>query len=117
MTRIVKTDGTDRGAERTETEGNQKTTGKQGRYGRPGGRDYTRLWPADPTDPFNVGRSISDGLRTYVGGHVLSWPPDSGIGLSSDGMTQGSIVGSKYILAVHLTTAPTEAKGCRSDDD
>ena len=82
---------------------NQKTTGKQGRHGRPGGGDYTRLWPLSgifPADPFDVGRSISDGLRTDVVkvmprqyGHGLSWPPDSGISLSSDGRTQGSGVG------------------------
>ena len=48
----------------------------------------------------DVGHSISDGLRTYVdkvmprrGGHGLSWPPDSGVGLSLDGRTQGSGVG------------------------
>ena len=77
-------------------EGNQKTTGKQGKYGRPGGGDYTRLWPMSGL--FDVGRS--DGLRTDVdkvmprwGGHVLSWPPDSGIGLTLDGRTQGSGVG------------------------
>ena len=33
VTSIVKTDGMDRGSGRTETEGNQKNTGKQGRYG------------------------------------------------------------------------------------
>ena len=58
------------------------------------------IFLADPTDPFDVGRSISDRLQTDVGkdmprrgGHGLSWPPDSGIGLSSDGRTQGSGVG------------------------
>ena len=28
--------------------------------------EYSENFPADPTDPFDVGRSISDGLRTYV---------------------------------------------------
>ena len=62
--------------------------------------EYSEIFLADPTDPFDVGRSISDGLRTDVdrvrprrSGHVLSWPPDSGIGLSLDGRTQGSGVG------------------------
>ena len=62
--------------------------------------EYSEIFPAVPTVPFDIGRSISDGLRTDVdrirpqrSGLVLSWPPDSGIGLSVDGRTQGRGVG------------------------
>ena len=62
--------------------------------------EYSDIFPPNPADPFDVGRSISDGLRTDVdkvmprwGGHGLSLPPDSGICLSLDGRTQGSGVG------------------------
>ena len=53
-----------------------------------------------PTDTFGFGCSTSDGLRTDVdkvmprwGGHGLSWPPDSGIDLGSDGRTRGNGLG------------------------
>ena len=78
----------------------------QRRYGRTGGttvRGYSccpescGIFPADTLD---FGGSISDGLRTDVdkvmprwGGHGLSWPPDSGIGLGSDGRTRGRGLG------------------------
>ena len=59
--------------------------------------EYSEIFPADT---FDFGRSISDGLRTDVdkvmprwGGHGLSWPPNSGIGLRSDRRTQGSGLG------------------------
>ena len=76
-----------------------------------------------PTDTFDVGRSISDGLRTDVDnvmprrdGHFLSWPPDSGIGHSSDGRTQGS-GGSRFDQSTFrqsISQTPDGSEGLRA---
>ena len=75
-------------------------------------------------DTFDFGRSISDGLRTDVdkvmprwSGHDLSWPPDSGIGFSLDGRTQGSGLGrfvqSTFRPTIAQLTRRKRRAGCR----
>ena len=81
-------------------------------------RNTPEIIPADLIDPFDVGRSILDGLQTDVDGHILSWPPDSGICLSSDGRTQGSGV-SRFDQSTfwQSISQPPRRKGCGPDDD